>query len=72
VAKASCDLQVLTEVSGTADYMVTTGDGESVQIVGWVYVTENDEFDARRANMLPLGTFPTLERATEAIGQAAE
>lgn len=67
------DLQVLPrsqfESVATADYMVLRM-GEVRSAIGWIYKTENDEFDARQWNELPIGIYPDLEQAAYAIGQA--
>jgi hypothetical protein len=65
------DLRVLARgefrAQSAADFMVVRQDGRP-RALGWIFRTENDEFDARRWNQLPIGIFPDLEQAACAIG----
>lgn len=70
MGKAIGDLRLIADHSAVADYLVTQATDEDARIVGWIYRTENDEFDARRPSMLPIGVYGSLEQAAQAIENA--
>ena len=60
------------QFSGTssADYMVVQE--YRCQAIGWIFVTENGQYDARQWNEMPVGIFTTLDEAAVAIAEVAE
>lgn len=52
----------------SADFIVVR-QNQKPRALGWIFRTENDEFDARRWNQLPIGIFPKLEQAVHAIDE---
>jgi hypothetical protein len=56
----------------TADFMVIREAPPQRRALGWIYKTENGEFDARRFNHLEIGIYPDLKQAVYAIGETVE